>query len=99
MPIPNLPPLGSARPAFPSSLSRFQQDLDLPVPDVAGDPTQLVARALAILVEETEAWQKRAVTSDAAAREFDQTAFAGVSPSPDLDWLRSCVEFLARRDS
>ncbi|MEO8623750.1 MAG: hypothetical protein ABI625_21905 [bacterium] len=63
MPIPNLPPLGSTRPTYPSSLTRFQQDLSSPVPDVASDPTHLIARALAILAEETDAWQKRSVTS------------------------------------
>jgi len=36
--------------------------------------------------------------ADAAASEFDSMAFAGVPASPDLDWLRSCVEFLVKRD-
>jgi hypothetical protein len=63
MPIPNLPPLGSTRPAYPSSLTRFQQDLSSPVPDVASEPTELIARALEILAEETEAWHKRRVTN------------------------------------
>jgi hypothetical protein len=63
MPIPNLPPLGSTRPTYPSSLARFQQDLDLPVPNVASDPTDLIARALHILAEETDAWHKRRVTN------------------------------------
>ncbi|HYC26333.1 MAG TPA: polyprenyl synthetase family protein, partial [Roseiarcus sp.] len=35
----------------------------------------------------------------AAAREFDGTAFAGAPASPDLDWLKSCVEFLVKRDA
>ena len=39
-----------------------------------------------------------AALSQRAAREFDNTVFAGVAPSPDLDWLRACVNFLARRD-
>jgi len=26
-------------------------------------------------------------------------AFAGVPPSPDLEWLRSCVPFLVARDA
>ena len=26
------------------------------------------------------------------------SAFAGVSASPDLDWLRSCVNYLVQRD-
>ena len=50
---------------------------------------------------ESIAWAQTSanVLADAAAREFDDTAFAGVAPSPDLDWLRACVNFLARRDS
>ena len=36
--------------------------------------------------------------ADAAAREFDAAAFADVPPSADLDWLRSCVNFLVQRD-
>ncbi len=45
-------------------------------------------------------WAQQAADALAkeAARDFDQTAFAGVPPGPDLDWLRSCVEFLAQRD-
>ena len=39
------------------------------------------------------------VLADAASKEFSQTAFAGVPAGPDLDWLRSCVDYLARRDS
>jgi geranylgeranyl pyrophosphate synthase len=34
----------------------------------------------------------------AAAQEFDQRAFAGVAASPDLDWLRGCVDYLVGRD-
>jgi geranylgeranyl pyrophosphate synthase len=46
------------------------------------------------------AWaqQSAAVFAEAAAREFHDTAFAGVPVSPDLDWLRSCVSFLVQRD-
>jgi geranylgeranyl pyrophosphate synthase/uncharacterized protein with NAD-binding domain and iron-sulfur cluster len=43
--------------------------------------------------------QSATVLAEAAACEFDSAAFAGVSPSPDLDWLRSCVDFLVRRDA
>ncbi len=35
--------------------------------------------------------------ASAAALEFDQTAFAGVAPSADLDWLRGCVDYLVQR--
>lgn len=46
------------------------------------------------------AWAQEAATAfaDAAAREFDVTAFAGVPASPDLAWLRSCVDYLVKRD-
>ena len=42
--------------------------------------------------------ESAALFAAAAAREFDASAFAGVPPSPDLDWLRSCVDFLVQRD-
>ena len=61
MPIPNLPSRGSVRATTPSPLARLHRESSLPVPDVATDPTQLVARALAILAEETDSWQKRRV--------------------------------------
>ena len=35
--------------------------------------------------------------ASAAALEFDRTAFAGVAPSADLDWLRGCVDYLVQR--
>ena len=35
----------------------------------------------------------------AAAREFHGSAFAGVAPSPDLEWLADCIDFLVRRDA
>ena len=46
------------------------------------------------------AWAARSARAfaDAAAREFDSAAFAGVAPSADLDWLRSCVAFVVNRD-
>ena len=43
--------------------------------------------------------RRRPVRAEAAAREFDGVAFAGVPPSPDLDWLRACVDFLVQRDA
>src|SRR5205085_10281633 len=45
-------------------------------------------------------WAQRSATAfaEAAAREFDAAAFADVPPSADLDWLRSCVNFLVQRD-
>jgi geranylgeranyl pyrophosphate synthase/uncharacterized protein with NAD-binding domain and iron-sulfur cluster len=37
--------------------------------------------------------------AEAAKREFDETAFAGVSASPDLEWLRACVDFIVQRNA
>ena len=37
--------------------------------------------------------------AEAAAREFDSSAFVGVPASPDLEWLRGCVDYLVRRDA
>jgi hypothetical protein len=37
--------------------------------------------------------------AEAAAREFDSSAFAGAPASPDLEWLRRCVDDLVRRDA
>jgi geranylgeranyl pyrophosphate synthase/uncharacterized protein with NAD-binding domain and iron-sulfur cluster len=47
------------------------------------------------------AWAQQAAVAlaDAATREFDSSAFAGAPASPDLDWLRSCVDFLVKRDA
>jgi geranylgeranyl pyrophosphate synthase len=45
------------------------------------------------------AQQSAAAFAEAAAREFDDSAFAGVPASPDLGWLRACVDFLVRRDA
>ena len=45
------------------------------------------------------AQQAAAAFAEAAAREFDSSAFAGVPASPDLDWLRACVDYLVRRDA
>jgi geranylgeranyl pyrophosphate synthase len=46
-------------------------------------------------------WARESATAlaEAAAREFDNSAFAGAPNSPDLEWLRSCVDFLVRRDA
>jgi geranylgeranyl pyrophosphate synthase/uncharacterized protein with NAD-binding domain and iron-sulfur cluster len=44
------------------------------------------------------AQQSARTFAEAAEREFDRMAFAGVPAGPDLDWLRSCVEFLVKRD-
>ena len=35
----------------------------------------------------------------AAAHEFDTSAFVGTPASPDLDWLRACIDYLVRRDA
>ena len=39
------------------------------------------------------------IFAEAAARQFDEVAFAGVKPGPDLDWLRRCVDFVVGRDA
>jgi hypothetical protein len=46
------------------------------------------------------AWARQSAAgfAEAAAHELDNVAFAGVSPSPDLDWLRSCASFLVARE-
>ena len=43
--------------------------------------------------------QSAVALADAAANEFDLSAFAGAAPSPDLDWLRASVSYLVQRDS
>jgi hypothetical protein len=45
-------------------------------------------------------WAQRTATAfgEAAAREFDSSAFEGVPASPDLEWLRAGVDYLVRRD-
>jgi geranylgeranyl pyrophosphate synthase/uncharacterized protein with NAD-binding domain and iron-sulfur cluster len=45
------------------------------------------------------AQESASVFAHAAARELEDVAFAGVPPSADLDWLRSCVDFLVERDT
>jgi hypothetical protein len=46
-------------------------------------------------------WAQQAATAlaEAAAREFDSSAFAGVPANPDLEWLRACIDFLVQRDA
>jgi geranylgeranyl pyrophosphate synthase/uncharacterized protein with NAD-binding domain and iron-sulfur cluster len=46
-------------------------------------------------------WARQAANAfaEAAAREFDASAFIGAPASPDLDWVRACVDYLVRRDS
>lgn len=39
------------------------------------------------------------VFAEAAAKQFEGVAFAGVKPGADLDWLRRCVEFVVGRDA
>ena len=45
-------------------------------------------------------WSQQVATAfaEAAAKEFDASAFAGAPAGPDLEWLRDCVGFLVRRD-
>jgi hypothetical protein len=44
------------------------------------------------------AHQAAAAFAEAAAREFDSSAFADVPANPDLERLRGCVDYLVRRD-
>jgi geranylgeranyl pyrophosphate synthase len=43
------------------------------------------------------AQQSAVAFAEAAKREFDETAFAGVPVGPDLEWLRNCVDFIVQR--
>ena len=43
--------------------------------------------------------QTAAAFAEAAAREFDSSAFEGVPARPDPEWLRACVDYLAQRDA
>jgi geranylgeranyl pyrophosphate synthase/uncharacterized protein with NAD-binding domain and iron-sulfur cluster len=45
------------------------------------------------------AQQVAAALAQAAAREFENSAFAGVPTSIDLDWLRACIDFLVQREA
>jgi hypothetical protein len=45
------------------------------------------------------AQQTAAAFAEAAAREFDSSAFEDVPASLDLEWLRACVDYLVRRDA
>lgn len=46
-------------------------------------------------------WAQRsaAALAEAAARQFDEMAFAGAKRGPDLAWLRSCVDLVVGRDA
>jgi geranylgeranyl pyrophosphate synthase len=43
------------------------------------------------------AQQSAEAFAEAAVREFHCSAFADVPPSPDLEWLRACTEFVVQR--
>ena len=45
------------------------------------------------------AQQAAVAFAEAAAREFDRSAFARVPARLDLEWLRGCVDDLVRRDA
>jgi geranylgeranyl pyrophosphate synthase len=46
-------------------------------------------------------WTRESAVAFAAAakRECEETAFANVSSSPDLEWLRACADFVVQRNS
>ncbi len=45
------------------------------------------------------AQQAAAAFAEAAGREFENTAFAGVPVGPDLKWLRNSIDFLVQREA
>jgi hypothetical protein len=45
------------------------------------------------------AQQAAAAFAEAAAREFDSSAFADVPARPNLEWLRASIDYLVRRDA
>jgi geranylgeranyl pyrophosphate synthase/uncharacterized protein with NAD-binding domain and iron-sulfur cluster len=44
------------------------------------------------------AQQVASAFAQAAVHEFETSAFAGVPASADLEWLRTCIDYLVRRD-
>jgi geranylgeranyl diphosphate synthase type II len=64
-------------------------------------PREVLRLHQMILSSGSIAWAEEtaAAFAEAAAREFDSSAFAGVPASPDLEWLRGCVAYLVRRDA
>lgn len=47
------------------------------------------------------AWARQvaAALAEAAAQEFEASAFSGAAPGPDLDWLRASIGYLVQRDA
>ena len=45
------------------------------------------------------AQQSAVAFAEAAKREFDERAFAGVPAGPDLEWLRKSVDFIVQRNA
>ena len=45
------------------------------------------------------AQQSAVAFAEAAKREFEERAFAGAPASPDLEWLRNCVDFIVKRNA
>jgi hypothetical protein len=46
-------------------------------------------------------WAQQSATAfaEAAAREFQKSAFAGLAATPDLEWLRACIDFVVKRQA
>jgi geranylgeranyl pyrophosphate synthase/uncharacterized protein with NAD-binding domain and iron-sulfur cluster len=46
-------------------------------------------------------WAQQSATAfaEAASREFHNSAFAGLAATPDLEWLRACIDFLVQRQA
>jgi putative ABC transport system substrate-binding protein len=55
--------------------------------------------ALAADLVRRQAQQTAAAFAEAAAREFDSSAFEDMPASLDFEWLRACVDYLAQRDA
>jgi hypothetical protein len=71
-------------------------------PRKSGGAVRFLLPLLADPPEEPSNIQKvrqMAIIPAAAAREFESSAFAGVPASPDLEWLRGCVDYLVQRDA
>jgi geranylgeranyl pyrophosphate synthase/uncharacterized protein with NAD-binding domain and iron-sulfur cluster len=64
--------------------------------------TREVLRLRQILVKSNSIeWTRQSARAfaEAAKREFDDTAFAGVPASPDLEWLFRCADFIVQRNA
>jgi hypothetical protein len=62
-------------------------------------PREVLRLDLMIASSGSEWAQKTAAAfAEAVAHEFNSSAFEGVPASPNLEWFRACVDYLARGD-